>query len=156
MKVSKAKQKKNTDLLVLCVLLFLHCLTPNKIIVTKPCAAILFIFPCCCWFSTACEPVSFFVFLPSSFSLKFTSWCEARPSCRACCLFTPIQGIHLRCYSSNKFTQQPMLSRDLSPPSLLAHSLFAIPSTSVPLLYSLCLFPFVLFFYFTCLSFRNH
>lgn len=81
-----------------------------------------FSFSLCCWVSTACELVSSLVMLPSSCSLTFTSWCEARPPCSACCLFTPIQGIHLRGYSSNKFTQQPLLSRDLSLPSPLACS----------------------------------
>lgn len=93
----------------------------------------------CCKVSTACEPVSSLVLLPSSSSLTFTSWCEARPPCSACCLFTPIQGIHLRGHSSNKFTQQPLLSRDLSLRSQLARSvsLRASLSTSLRLLYSI-------------------
>lgn len=78
--------------------------------------------------------------MPSS-SLTFTSWCEARPPCSACCLFTPIQGIHLRGHSSNKFTQQPLLSGDLALPSPLACSVCLCLSLHLPLtLLFLCIF----------------
>lgn len=69
---------------------------------------------------------------PPSSPLTSTSRCDARPPCSACCLFTPIQGIHLRGHSSNKFTQQPPLSRDLSILSPLTCSFSLHASTSLP------------------------
>lgn len=122
-----------------CVLLVVFVLfdSPQNNFFDPMCCHIVFFFLFHCvesgWVSTACELVSSLVMLPSSCSLTFTSWCEARPPCCACCLFTPIQGIHLRGYSSNKFTQQPLLSRDLSLPSQLACSFSLCLSLYLPL-----------------------
>lgn len=68
--------------------------------------------------------------------LTFTNCCKARPPLCACCLFALIQGIHLRGHSSNKFTQQPLLSRD----PLLASPLACSFSLFVTICFSDCLY----------------
>lgn len=134
---------------LVCPFMCLCCFSRNKI------SRVFYLLRChivlCCQVSTASEPVRSIVLLPSS-SLTFTSWCEARPPCSVCCLFTPIQGIHLRGHSSNKFTQQPLLSRDLFLPSPLACSFSPCLSPLLPLFF-LHVFPCLCSFLFLSRSF---
>lgn len=117
-----------------------------------PCAAILFL-NCAVKSPLPANLLAPLYCCHSSSSLTFTSWCEEKPPCSACCLFTPIQGIHLRGHSSNKFTAQKGPLPLFSPPrSLILSEPLSLYLPPTPLFFLCVFFSICSFLFFSTAS----